>query len=193
MIGSQLVVLALETAARKPLPEAFKEGVNAFASLLFLFAFSRVLLSDIVGLTGGGAIAGAVGDAAGALGRGVAVGAREYGPSIAVGVALSVAANRARRGDETGRDPSSSSSSTTTTSAASGGKRPKRDALIRQDLRGPPWSGRRGQRTSGRGGRGRPDPKKPSGRQGRKRRGDGRPSADDEDVSGRRGWWRGSA
>ena len=43
----QLSILAIEVAARRKLPEGAKEGANALAGLLFLFAFSRVLLSDV--------------------------------------------------------------------------------------------------------------------------------------------------
>jgi Zn-dependent protease len=45
--GWQLSVLALESARRKPLPAALKDSFNAIAALLFLLAFSKVVVSDV--------------------------------------------------------------------------------------------------------------------------------------------------
>jgi hypothetical protein len=185
--ASQLLVLAAETTARKPLPEALKESVNALASLLFLFAFSRVLFSDMQ-VTGSGS---AIGGAVGALGSSVAAGAREYGPSVALGVAISLAANLARTRDGGSGDAGSGGTATGGRLRSSEGKGGSTRAAAAG--RGPPWSDENERRSSRRSRARSPrsPPTKPGargvrGRQGKKK-GDGRPSADD--VSGR--WWRG--
>ena len=64
--GFQLLVLAIEGAARRKVPEAAKDGASLIASLLFLLAFANVLISDVValggpalpGVSGGGALLG---------------------------------------------------------------------------------------------------------------------------------------
>ena len=78
--GWQLSLLAVESALRKPLPESAKESANALAGLLFLFAFSRVLLSDVADAAAGNAGLATFGIASGKA-------LREYGPSVVIGIA----------------------------------------------------------------------------------------------------------
>ena len=124
--GWQLLILAIETAARKPLPESAKEGANAIAGLLFFFAFSRVLLSDVTA-AGGGPTMQALGAPGGALGNAV----KEYGPSVAIGIVLSLAANQQRGRNKAKQDHERLSSS----SGPSGGGTKRKYKKVRGDGR----------------------------------------------------------
>lgn len=92
--GWQVSLLALEAFLRRPLPEAAKEAVNALAGLLFVFAFSRVVVGDLQAASGG-----ALGAASNAVGNAL----RDLGPSILIGVAAAQTVRMVRDGDESSK------------------------------------------------------------------------------------------
>ena len=100
--GWQLSLLAVESALRKPLPESAKESANALAGLLFLFAFSRVLLSDVADAAAGNAGLATFGIASGKA-------LREYGPSVVIGIAAAQIVQLIRSSGDADREATASS------------------------------------------------------------------------------------
>ena len=162
--GWQLSVLAIESLLRKPIPEALRESADALAGLLFLYAFSRVLLSDVQGAVGGPAFD--------AVGSGIAGAARELGPSILIGFAL-LQVLRARTNGQGAED---------------GGVADSRARGVRGGARGV-RGGVRSARASNRGKRSVPvrKPSKAAGERGAPRRPFRSPRKEDNE---RGRWWR---
>ena len=90
--GFQLLLLGVEGATRRRLPDAFKETASLLAGLLFVFAFARVLLSDLAGAAAAPAVGAPLAAIGGALGRA----AKELGPSAALGLLFVIGVRQVR-------------------------------------------------------------------------------------------------
>ena len=141
-----------------------RESADALAGLLFLYAFSRVLLSDVQGAVGGPAFD--------AVGSGIAGAARELGRSILIGFAL-LQVLRARTNGQGAED---------------GGVADSRARGVRGGARGV-RGGVRSARASNRGKRSVPvrKPSKAAGERGAPRRPFRSPRKEDNE---RGRWWR---
>ena len=82
----------MEGATRRRLPDAFKETASLLAGLLFVFAFARVLLSDLAGAAAAPAVGAPLAAIGGALGRA----AKELGPSAALGLLFVIGVRQVR-------------------------------------------------------------------------------------------------